>query len=71
MADEARSLKDDDLQLAAGYFSRLKFVPHTRVVESANVPKTHWMEFVQVPDGDGAREPLGERIVEVPGSFTD
>jgi len=71
MADEARSLSDDDLQLAAGYFSRLKFVPHTRVVESANVPKTHWMEFVQVPDRDGAREPLGERIVEVPVSFDD
>src|SRR6185437_16597130 len=70
MADEARSLSDDDLQLAAGYFSRLKLVPHTRVVESANVPKTHWMDFVQVPDQDGAREPLGERIVEVPESFT-
>ncbi|MBN8894576.1 MAG: c-type cytochrome [Rhodanobacter sp.] len=71
MADEARSLSDDDLQLAAGYFSRLKLVPHTRVVESANVPKTHWMDFVQVPDQDGAREPLGERIVEVPESFDD
>ncbi len=71
MADEARSLNDDDLHLAAGYFSRLKFVPHTRVVESASVPKTHWKDFVQVPDQDGAREPLGERVVEVPVSFDD
>jgi cytochrome c553 len=71
MADEARSINERDLQLAADYFSRLKFVPHTRIVESASVPKTHWKDFVQVPDRDGAREPLGRRIVEVPVSFAD
>jgi cytochrome c553 len=71
MANEARSINDGDLQLAADYFSRLKFVPHTRVVESASVPKTHWKYFVQVPDKDGKREPIGKRIVEVPVSFDD
>lgn len=71
MADEARSVSDDDLRLAADYFAQLKFVPHTRVVETANAPKTHWKYFVQVPDQDGVREPIGERIVEVPVSFDD
>ena len=71
MADEARSVNDDDLRLAADYFAQLKFVPHTRVVETASAPKTHWKYFVQVPDQDGAREPIGERIVEVPVSFDD
>ncbi|MGB3270078.1 MAG: c-type cytochrome [Rhodanobacter sp.] len=71
MADEARSIDDDDLEAAASYFSRLKFVPHTRVIESASVPKTHWEYFVLRPDQGGAREPTGERIVEVPVSFDD
>jgi cytochrome c553 len=71
MADEARSVDDDDLRLAADYFAQLKFVPHTRVVETASAPKTHWKYFVQVPDPGGAREPIGERIIEVPVSFDD
>lgn len=65
MAQEARNLDDADLQQAADYFSRLKPPRIRRVVETASVPKTHWEEFVLAPDQDGAREPMGERIIEV------
>lgn len=71
MRAEARAVTDADLQLAANYFSSLKFVPHTRVIETASVPNMHWNFFVQVPDEGVAREPIGARIVETPVSFND
>jgi len=71
MAEETRNVSDADLRLAADYFSTVKFVPHTRVTETASVPKTRWKYLVQVPDTSGAREPIGERIVETPVNFED
>lgn len=69
MVREARVLNDTDLRQAATYFASLKFRPATRIVESASVPKTHWNGFVLTPDQDGARELLGQRIVETPANF--
>ncbi|MGH8283120.1 MAG: c-type cytochrome [Gammaproteobacteria bacterium] len=69
MNEEARNLDDADLQQAAAYFSKLKFTPVTRVVETANVPKTHIAEYELVPDASGAREPIGERIIETTKNF--
>lgn len=71
MVDEARALTPADLQQAVDYFSSTKFVPRVRVVETANVPKTHWKFFVRVPDNGGAREPIGERVIETPVNFND
>lgn len=71
MFDEARTLTPADLQQAADYFSRTPFVPRVRVVETASVPRTHWQEFVLVPDKSDAREPIGERIIETPANFLD
>jgi cytochrome c553 len=71
MIDEARALTPADLQQAADYFSATKFVPRVHVVETASVPKMHWKYFVQVPDDGGAREPIGERIIETPANFSD
>lgn len=69
MAKEARVVTDAELQLAANYFSALKFFPRTRVVGTATVPTMTWKFFVQTPDADGTREPIGDRIVETPTSF--
>jgi cytochrome c553 len=71
MSDEARALTPADLQQAADYFSRTPFVPRVHVIETASVPKTHWKYFVLVPDKTGAREPIGERIIETPANFHD
>ncbi|MBS0431536.1 MAG: cytochrome C [Proteobacteria bacterium] len=71
MAKEARAVTDQDLQLAADYFSKLPYRSRTRVVETATVPKTHWQHYVLVPDKDGAREPIAHRIVETPADYED
>jgi len=34
------------------------------VVETATVPKTHIAHWMLVPDADGKREPIGDRIIE-------
>ncbi|MBD8874056.1 cytochrome C-binding protein [Rhodanobacter sp. DHB23] len=65
MAKEARNLDQADEQAAIAYFSGLKFTPHVRMMEAASVPKTHWSGDVLAPNKNGAREPIGERIVEV------
>ena len=64
MPAEARNVTDADLELAAKYFSSLHFKPWTRVIESATVPKTHIAHWMLVPDADGKREPIGDRIIE-------
>lgn len=65
MPFEARNLDAADEQAAIHYFSGLKFKSHEKVVETASVPKTHWDDYGLTPDHDGAREPIGERIIEV------
>jgi cytochrome c553 len=64
MPAEARRVSDEDMQLAAAYFAKLKFKPWVRVIESATVPKTHIVHWMLIADVDGAREPIGERIIE-------
>lgn len=68
MPMEAGSLDAVEIEQASTYFSSLK-IPHlTQVVETATVPQTHWHGYALVPNQNGAREPLGERIVEGPVS---
>jgi cytochrome c553 len=64
MPAEARNVTDADLESAADYFSHLHFKPWTHVVETATVPKTHVAHWMLVPDADGKREPIGDRIIE-------
>lgn len=59
-ANEAES------RTAAEYFSKLKYKTWIRVVETAMVPKTHVEGWILVPDKDGAKEPIGTRIIETP-----
>jgi cytochrome c553 len=65
MPVEARNVSDDDLHLAAEYFSGLHFKAWTRVVETASVPKTQWEHFMLVPIAAAGREPIGNRIIEM------
>jgi cytochrome c553 len=64
MPAEASNVTDADLRVAAKYFSSLHFKPWTRVIETATVPKTHIAHWMLVPDADGKRAPIGERIIE-------
>ncbi len=69
MAEEVQNLSDADLQLAADYFSGMRLVSPVKVVETSTVPKTHWEDLVLTPDRGNVREPIGERIIEIPSNF--
>lgn len=55
-----------EIQTAADYFSRLERKRWIRVVETSTVPKTHIAGWMLVPDSPGAKEPIGQRIIETP-----
>jgi len=65
MPMEARHVSDADLQLAAVYFSKLKFKLWTRLIEAATVPKTHVAHHILVPTANAGSEPIGNRIIEI------
>lgn len=54
---------------AVKYFSELKYTKRVKVVESELTPQVTENGFVYVFHNTGAREPLGERIVEGPDDF--
>jgi cytochrome c553 len=58
-----------DIDAAAKYYSGLKYTKHTKIVETKEIPRVTTNSFVYVFDSSGAREPLGERIVEGPDDF--
>lgn len=51
---------------AAAYFSALPFTARVRVVEAAQIPAVRPAAFVYRTLPGDAREPLGDRIVEIP-----
>ncbi len=51
---------------AAAYFSSLKPKPWIRVVETATVPNTHVAGWMLVANQPTAKEPIGQRIIEMP-----
>ena len=63
----AKNMNDEEIKQAAAYFSSLKPVAWTKVVETATVPKTYVgegnMRFASAgPD----KEPIGKRVIELP-----
>jgi len=62
-----KALTDEEVAAAAAYYTALKPVLWTKVVESETVPKSYvgtgGMRFPLEPAGD---EPLGDRIIELP-----
>ncbi|MCP1374726.1 c-type cytochrome [Dyella lutea] len=66
MAKEVDVINDGDIAQALDYFSHLTFRSNVHVVESASVPGTHWHDYALHADADGRREPIGQRIIEIP-----
>jgi cytochrome c553 len=62
----AKALKDDEINLAAAYFSSLKPQSFVRVVESETVPRSYVAGAMLARVPDGGDEPLGSRIIEMP-----
>jgi len=62
----AKAATDEDVAQAAAYFSRLKTRKLITVIESAEVPKTYVAAFVYAPEEGSGKEPIGDRIIEMP-----
>jgi cytochrome c553 len=65
-----KELSKNDAYEAVKYYAGLKYRKYTKIVETSEIPRISRMDsFVYVFDNTGAREPLGERIVEGPDDF--
>jgi cytochrome c553 len=64
-----RQVSKKDADEAAQYYASLKYTKYTKIVETTEVPRVSTNSFVYVFDPSGAREALGERIIEGPDDF--
>src|SRR6185436_7754763 len=67
MIQIAKGMTDEEITASATYFASIK--PATKwikVVETAEVPTTRLAGGMFIPLGDGGKEPIGARIIEVP-----
>jgi cytochrome c553 len=62
----AKAMTDEEVKAAAEYFGAMKWSPWIKVVETSSVPKTRIAGgmFLTIEGGD--KEPIGQRIIEVP-----
>ena len=66
MISLSKDITDAEVQAAAAYFSALKPRSNIRVVETATVPKTSVAGWFLAASSTGEKEPIGQRIIEVP-----
>lgn len=66
MISLAQALTDAEMREAAEYFSKLPSHPRTEVIETATVPGTRVAGWFLAVDQAAPREPIGQRIIEVP-----
>jgi cytochrome c553 len=69
MLNLAKASNDDEVKIAAEYFSKLKYKPWIKVVEAKMVPKTKAVTGMLVVIEGGGMEPIGERIIETAQSL--
>jgi cytochrome c553 len=65
MVKLSKSISDEDVKAAAAYFSSFKLKPWIRVIEVEEVPKTRPERGMMVVEDGGAKEPIGDRVIEV------
>ena len=66
MAAFAKAMTDDDIKASARYFSSMRWTPWVKVVETDMVPKTRIANGQYVALDGNEKEPIGQRIIEVP-----
>jgi len=62
----AKAMTDDEIKSAAEYFGAMKWTPWIKVVETDSVPKTRLSAGMFLPLEGSQKEPLGQRIIEMP-----
>ena len=66
MSAIAKAMTDEEIKAAADYFSAMKWTPWIKVVETGSVPKTRISVGMFLPLEGSEKEPLGQRIIEMP-----
>ena len=66
MISLSKAITDAEIQAAADYFAGLKPRVTLRVIETDSVPKTYIAGLFLADANTGEKEPIGERITEVP-----
>jgi cytochrome c553 len=62
----SKNITDAEVETAAAYFSGLKPRSNIRVIETETVPKTFVAGWFLAATKTGEKEPIGQRIIEVP-----
>ena len=62
----SKNITDAEVETAAAYFSGLKPRSNIRVIETETVPKTFVAGWFLAAAKTGEKEPIGQRIIEVP-----
>jgi cytochrome c553 len=62
----AQSVTDTEIKAAAEYFSRLQPQLRIKVIETDAVPRTYVAGWFLAADKAAPKEPIGQRIIEVP-----
>jgi cytochrome c553 len=66
MISLSKPITDTEVEAAAAYFSALRPRKRIKVVESDTAPKSYVAGLVWAAVESGEREPLGQRIIEIP-----
>jgi cytochrome c553 len=66
MVGFARAMSAAEMAQIAAYYAALPPTVPIKVIEAATVPKMLSQEGLWLPDPDGAREPIGQRLIETP-----
>ena len=66
MIDLAKALTDDEVRATAEYFGSMKWTPWIKVVETHTVPKTRIEGGMFLALEGSEKQPIGQRIIEVP-----
>jgi cytochrome c553 len=66
MTELAAVATDTEIRAAADYFSKLQPQFRIKVIEADAVPRTHVAGWILAVERPGPREPIGQRIIEVP-----
>jgi cytochrome c553 len=64
----AKAMTDDEIKASAEYFGAMPWTPWIKVVETAMVPKTRIAGGLFLALDGAEKEPIGNRIIEVPES---
>ena len=62
----AKNMTDDEVKAVAEYFSSMTWTPWIKVVETGTVPKTRIAGGMFLALEGAEKEPIGDRIIEVP-----